>query len=197
EGGAQAKEYTAKYMADRVRNASSVWMASTMGCCECHNHKFDPFTTRDFYSFEAFFADVQEKAVGRQDQTPIMTPQTAARVKLLDEQLALFRSALVKPSAEVDALQAAWEEKARAEGGKGLPKPVADALAVEPAKRTPQQKQAITSHFRGVVPELEPLRKALAEAQGQHGAILKAVPTTLVSTSGPPRVVRVLPRGNW
>ena len=46
EGGAQAKEYTAKYAADRVRNLASVWLASTMGCAECHNHKFDPFTTR-------------------------------------------------------------------------------------------------------------------------------------------------------
>src|SRR5262249_47472995 len=58
EGGAQAKEYTAKYAADRVRNVSAVWLASTLGCCECHNHKFDPFTTRDFYSLAAFFADV-------------------------------------------------------------------------------------------------------------------------------------------
>ncbi|HEX5269537.1 MAG TPA: PSD1 and planctomycete cytochrome C domain-containing protein, partial [Gemmataceae bacterium] len=197
EGGAQAKEYTAKYAADRVRNVSSVWMASTMGCCECHNHKFDPFTTRDFYSLEAFFADVQEKAVGRQDQTPIMTAETAARVKLLDEQIALFRSTLGKPSAEIDALQTAWEAKARAEQGKGLPKPVADALAVEPAKRTPQQKQALTNHYRGTVPELEPLRKGLAEAQAQHDAIMKTVPTTLVTTTGPPRVVRLLHRGNW
>src|SRR5262249_39989764 len=46
EGGAQAKEYLAKYSADRVRNFSVVWLAGTMGCCECHDHKFDPFTTR-------------------------------------------------------------------------------------------------------------------------------------------------------
>jgi hypothetical protein len=197
EGGAQAKEYTAKYAADRVRNASVVWLASTMGCCECHNHKFDPFTTRDFYSFAAFFADVQEKAVGRQDQTPIMTPQTAARVKVFDDQLALFRSALAKPSPELDALQGAWEQKARAEGGKGLPKPVADALAADPARRTPQQKQALTNHYRGIAPELEAVRKALAEVQGQRDALMKDVPTTLVTTAGPPRVVRVLPRGNW
>ena len=73
EGGAQPKEYTAKYAADRVRNASVVWLASTMGCAECHSHKFDPFTNKDFYSFEAFFADVQEAAVGRQvaDGVPV------------------------------------------------------------------------------------------------------------------------------
>src|SRR5581483_2421045 len=42
EGGAQAKEYAAKYAADRVRNASAVWLGLTLGCTECHDHKFDP-----------------------------------------------------------------------------------------------------------------------------------------------------------
>src|SRR5262249_3965492 len=37
EGGAQAKEYEAKYAADRVRNVASVWMALTLGCCQCHD----------------------------------------------------------------------------------------------------------------------------------------------------------------
>ncbi|HEY7326662.1 MAG TPA: PSD1 and planctomycete cytochrome C domain-containing protein [Gemmataceae bacterium] len=197
EGGAQPKEYTAKYAADRVRNASSVWLASTMGCCECHNHKFDPFTTRDFYSFGAFFADIQEKAVGRQDQTPILPPEDAARVKLFDEQLALLRSTLDRPSIELDALQAVWEKSVRAEGVKGLPKPVADALAIDPAKRTPQQKQAITKHYRSIAPELEAIRKATADVQAKRDPLLKNAPTTLVTTAIPPRVVRVLPRGNW
>jgi hypothetical protein len=65
EGGAQPKEYAAKYSADRVRNLSDVWLGITMGCAECHNHKYDPFTIKDFYSLAAFFADIQEPAVGR------------------------------------------------------------------------------------------------------------------------------------
>ena len=63
EGGVQPKEYLAKYAADRVRTASSVWLGSTLGCAECHDHKFDPFTTRDFYRFAAFFADIKEKGL--------------------------------------------------------------------------------------------------------------------------------------
>ncbi len=60
EGGLQPKEYLAKYAADRVRTLASVWLGSTVGCAECHDHKFDPFTSRDFYSLKAFFADIEE-----------------------------------------------------------------------------------------------------------------------------------------
>jgi hypothetical protein len=60
EGGAQAKEYLAKYAADRVRTVGNAFLGSTFGCAECHDHKFDPISTRDFYSMAAFFADVKQ-----------------------------------------------------------------------------------------------------------------------------------------
>ncbi len=63
EGGSQAKEYLAKYAADRVRTTSTVWLGSTLGCAECHDHKFDPFATKDFYAMQAFFADIKEEGV--------------------------------------------------------------------------------------------------------------------------------------
>jgi hypothetical protein len=63
EGGAQPKEYLAKYAADRVRTVSTTWMGSTMGCSECHDHKFDPFSAKDFYSMAAFFSDVKQWGV--------------------------------------------------------------------------------------------------------------------------------------
>ena len=61
EGGIQDKEYVKKYQAERVRTTATAWLGSTMACCECHDHKFDPFTTQDFYSMAAFFADILEK----------------------------------------------------------------------------------------------------------------------------------------
>ena len=81
EGGAQAKEYMAKYSADRVRNVSTVWLGATLGCAECHDHKFDPFTTREFYSLAAFFADVKETAVGVQEPTRFPTPEPGRRAQ--------------------------------------------------------------------------------------------------------------------
>ncbi len=61
EGGIQDKEYVKKYQSERVRTTATTWLGSTMACAECHDHKFDPFTTKDFYSFAAFFADILEK----------------------------------------------------------------------------------------------------------------------------------------
>ena len=60
EGGAQDKEYLAKSAADRVRAIGGAWLGLTTGCAECHDHKFDPFTQRDFYSMAAFFNDVRQ-----------------------------------------------------------------------------------------------------------------------------------------
>ena len=60
EGGIQDAEYRVKYAADRVRTTSTTWLGSTLGCAECHDHKFDPFTSRDFYQFAAFFADIKQ-----------------------------------------------------------------------------------------------------------------------------------------
>ena len=63
EGGAQQKEYLAKYGAERVRGVAAAWFGSTFGCAECHDHKFDPIKTRDFYELQAFFADVKQWGV--------------------------------------------------------------------------------------------------------------------------------------
>ena len=61
EEGIQAKEYNAIYAADRVRNVSAVWMGATVGCAQCHDHKYDPYSIVDHYSMAAFFADIHDE----------------------------------------------------------------------------------------------------------------------------------------
>jgi hypothetical protein len=110
EGGAQPKEYEAKYAADRVRNFGQVWLGGTLMCAECHDHKFDPYTMTDFYSVAAFFADVQEAAVGRREPgMPVPDAKAEAELARLDAALKAARATLAAPSAELAAAQAAWE----------------------------------------------------------------------------------------
>jgi len=114
EGGAQAKEYLAIYAADRVRDASTVWMGATMGCAQCHDHKFDPYTTKDFYSFEAFFADVQEVGVyrGGGKWEPIMllpTDEQKAALRKIEDALTDLQKEFDAPRPELDAEQVKWE----------------------------------------------------------------------------------------
>jgi mono/diheme cytochrome c family protein len=60
EGGAQPGEYMAKYMGDRIRALGGAWLGLTTGCAECHDHKFDPISSKDYYSLGAFFGDVRQ-----------------------------------------------------------------------------------------------------------------------------------------
>lgn len=117
EGGVQEKEYLAKYIAERARNVSGAWLGATLGCAECHDHKYDPFTSRDFYALEAFFADVQERGLysgahesgdwGPRVQVP--APEQAARLAALDQQLAVVKTTLDMPTPELEKAQADWE----------------------------------------------------------------------------------------
>lgn len=116
EGGAQAKEYIAKYSADRVRNVASVWLGGTMMCAECHDHKFDPFSTRDFYSLAAFFADVQESAIGRREPgMPVPSAADEAKLKDFDEQIAAAQQKLQAAVDEIVKAGNTWEDTLRAQ----------------------------------------------------------------------------------
>ena len=112
EGGAQPKEYMVKYDSDRVRNTSVAWLGSTMGCAECHNHKFDPFTARDFYSFAAFFADVNEAPVGRrEDGMPVISTEQTAELKQIEAAVATAKAKLDATTPELTTAQTEWEKQ--------------------------------------------------------------------------------------
>ena len=65
EGGADPDEYLNKYVVDRVTTMGSVWLGMTVGCAECHDHKFDPLETKEFYELYAFYHNVPEKGLDR------------------------------------------------------------------------------------------------------------------------------------
>lgn len=116
EGGLQPKEYMAKYGADRVRTLSAVWLGSTMGCAECHDHKFDPFLTKDFYAMKAFFADVKETGF-MPDRGPaawgekLSLPSEEQQRQLtdLEAKLTAARARLDDKAAALNASREQWE----------------------------------------------------------------------------------------
>lgn len=123
EGGVQLKEYRAIYMADRVRNVSQVWMGATMGCAQCHDHKYDPYTTADFYAMGAFFADidgedhisgknrhVDKLPTQRFPEMPVLSAEQQAEVKRIIERIASLRTLMEEKRTAALAHQAEWEQ---------------------------------------------------------------------------------------
>jgi hypothetical protein len=117
EGGVQPKEYLAIYAADRVRNVSEVWMGATLGCAQCHDHKYDPFTTKDFYAMSAFFADIDEARhftegtnelpTSRPPEEPVLSRIERHRLRVLNDRLSQGEHELQNAAvASVPALQA-------------------------------------------------------------------------------------------
>jgi hypothetical protein len=160
EGGLQPKEYLAKYGADRVRTVSAVWLGSTLGCAECHDHKFDPFLTKDFYAMKAFFADIQEtglvpdrgaRAWGaklalptesqRLELTALETKLATAKARLEEAALVLMRAA-DEEAREID-LKTRWQA---GELAWTWQHPIA-ARAINGATLTIYDKELIESNF--------------------------------------------------
>lgn len=115
EGGAQPGQYEAKYLTDRVKSIGTTWLGQTFMCAECHDHKYDPMTTRDFYALGAFFADIEEVAVGKRGEgIPVFDDAAQAQHSTLGGTIAQLERTLQEPHAEADAAQAAWEKEATA-----------------------------------------------------------------------------------
>src|ERR1700682_23650 len=60
EGGPSPEEYLAAYNIDRVNTTGTVWLGLTVGCAQCHDHKYDPISQKEHYQLEAFFDNLQE-----------------------------------------------------------------------------------------------------------------------------------------
>jgi hypothetical protein len=122
EGGIQPKEYLAKYAADRVRTTSIVWLGATTGCAECHDHKFDPFLSKDFYSLKAFFADIKETGLvpdrGRDawgSKLALPRPEQQRKLAELTRLINYTRSELDAQAQALSYKQAAWEAQTLAD----------------------------------------------------------------------------------
>ncbi|MFZ4636812.1 MAG: PSD1 and planctomycete cytochrome C domain-containing protein [Pirellulales bacterium] len=170
EGGLQAKEYRAIYQADRIRNVSGAWMGATVGCAQCHDHKYDPYTARDFHTLGAFFADIDDEkhlenaGFSKQNLNALPTIRSP-EVQIVGP---FDRPGAEQLDAEIHSLQSR------------LP-----ALVLPPRAQPVEPEPDLLVADRRRLDELKARRKTL----DRKLMVTKAL--------AEPRTVRILPRGNW
>ncbi len=192
EGGAVPEEYHAAYIVDRVNTTGTVFLGLTVGCAQCHDHKFDPLKQKEYYGFYAFFHNVPENGLdgskGNAAPTvPAPTPEQSADLADLDERIAGLRARLVEPDAKADAAQSEWERKSPIETEWRTPK-IASAEATGGTTLAPKDDGLILAD--GPVPAKGTYKVTLAPDGREVTAIrLEVLPDDRYPNKGPGRSV--------
>lgn len=97
EGGAIPEELRVSYVVDRVKTTSNVWLGLTMECAQCHDHKYDPISQKEYYQFYAYFNNTADPGMQtrKRNQAPLVelvSQQEEQQLKQLDSELEVFRS---------------------------------------------------------------------------------------------------------
>jgi hypothetical protein len=121
EGGIDPEEARFETLVDRVNTTSTVWLGSTMGCAQCHNHKYDPFSQKDYYKLYAFFNTAQYEygyqGDGMNEETrwvkePILSlpsPEQEQKRNAIETEINALQTKLKTQTPELDAAQSLWE----------------------------------------------------------------------------------------
>lgn len=113
EAGLVPEEFLLENAVDRVDTTSTVWLGLTMGCARCHDHKYDPISTKDYYQLIAFFNAVPEagRAIKNGNSEPYITaplPDQLAKLNAFDPKIAALEESLASP--EFEAAFDAWQK---------------------------------------------------------------------------------------
>ena len=190
EGGLQIKEYDAIYAADRVRNVSEVWMGATVGCAQCHDHKYDPYTIKDHYALASFFSDLGDRGFNgnslptkRPPEIQVFTKDQQARIDSLSQEItkALPREIVLGINA-LDHNRTQFTSQLKKAKNNKKP-PWKKKLAELETKYLELTDKASIDRYRQLVEQRKKIKN-----QGRW---------TMVSRAVKPRAMRVLPRGNW
>ncbi len=194
EGGLQQAEYRAIYQADRVRNVSAVWMGATVGCAQCHDHKYDPYTAKDFHTLGAFFADIDDEQHFKSGTNSLPTRRPPEILVLTSSQEAEIASLNKKLN---DLSKGSRNEIAR------LIKESADRASLAKKAKNPKEKQ---KWFDGLKRTNDALAKLISGAEltqwktteERRAEISSSGKLTMITKAlKAPRISRILPRGNW
>ncbi|MCB9783060.1 MAG: DUF1553 domain-containing protein [Candidatus Omnitrophica bacterium] len=116
EGGTDDEEFRNAAVVDRVNTTMEVWMGLTMGCAQCHSHKYDPITNTEYYKFFAFFNQTADN--DQPDESPtLLSPNPEQKIRLdnLDRQIDLTKKLLDSTKEQLDLTQSDWETEAKSQ----------------------------------------------------------------------------------
>ncbi len=216
EGGAIAEEQRWVNLFDRMETTSTTWLGLTMNCAQCHDHKYDPITQRDYYSMLDMFNRVPESGTPQFFSSRIRVaapflelPSEAnkARFAELEAQIAAADAESIKV---LDAAYDGWRAGVFADGmpaeGNGLPDALAALLRKPEAERSAEEKLLVDvdlrKHFNEKVqPTLvdkypsikqrDDLRKTLANYRADQ------MPRVMIMSDAKPRETSILSRGEY
>src|SRR5262249_46216722 len=93
EGGTDDEEFRVAAIVDRVNTTMEVWMGTTFGCAQCHNHKYDPFSTKDYYSLFAIYNNTEDPGRANGPALELATPQEKLKRMVLQGSIDALRRA--------------------------------------------------------------------------------------------------------
>jgi hypothetical protein len=108
EGGVDPEEFVIRYNVDRTNTLGQVWLGLTLGCAECHSHKYDPISQKEYYQLFAYFTGIKEPMVSdnhNQPLPPLLMVPTAEQTKTLAslrQELADLQSEVAREAAKID-----------------------------------------------------------------------------------------------
>jgi mono/diheme cytochrome c family protein len=117
EGGVDDEEARWETLVDRANTTATVWLGATLACAQCHNHKFDPFSQRDYYQFLAFFDnsayEILKLGQGEswvvEPELSLPSPEQRVEALALEAELDALRRELATPTPALAADQIRWE----------------------------------------------------------------------------------------
>jgi len=125
EGGIDPEENRFEILVDRVNTTATVWLGSTLGCAQCHNHKYDPFTQKEYYQMMAVFDNAEYKVEGSlysrhiaEPQLNLTTSEQEAKRQVIESELKKLEARQTEQTPELVAEQAKWEKELSDETGK-------------------------------------------------------------------------------
>ncbi len=115
EGGAIPEEYLTNYIFDRVNTFGTAFLGLTVNCTQCHDHKFDPLTQKEYYQLYAYFNAVPENGLdgSKGNAAPVLqvpSPEQQATLAALGKKIADAEKQFAELTVRADAAQAAWEK---------------------------------------------------------------------------------------